>query len=157
MMKKINGDINNWILDLMKKGLSVKEIKNLSKFELMNYGIYEKLENIYEDEEVKIFMLTEKKIESLIKTCVFWCKPRNTHTLYEYDKKSGKYYFWGCLYSNGSYGFTRVHKKEVKEKNKRKGKLAIDRIIHSKAKEYLETNYEEFGEDENIFKFEKEL
>ncbi|WP_297599156.1 hypothetical protein [uncultured Cetobacterium sp.] len=157
MMKKINGDINNWILDLMEKGLSVKEIKNLSKFELMNYGMYEKLDNIYEDEEVKIFMLTEKKIESLIKTCVFWCKPRNSHTLYEYDKKSGEYYYWGHLDSNGSYIFTRVRKKEVKEKNKRKGKLVIDRTIHPKAKEYLETKYEEFGENENIFKFEKEL
>lgn len=157
MITKINGDINDCILNLMKTGLSVKEIKNLSKFELMNYGIYEKLENIYEDEEVKIFMLTEKKIESLIKTCVFWCKPRNTHALYEYDKKSGKYYFWGSLFQNGSYIFSSVLKKEVKEKNKRKGKIVIDRTIHPKAKEYLETNYEEFGENENIFKFVKDL
>lgn len=37
MIKKINGDINDWILNLMKKGLSVKEIKNLSAFELMEY------------------------------------------------------------------------------------------------------------------------
>lgn len=157
MITKVNGDINDWILNLMKKGLSVKEIKNLSAFELMEYGIYEKLENIYEDEEVKIFMLTAVGIESLTKTCVFWRKPSDMYTLFEYDKTTKKYHWWGHLFSNGTYMFSRVIEREVREKNKRKGRMELQRIIHPKAKEYIETNYEEFGEEKYILKSENNL